>query len=62
MAPFDVASLLARRASQSDEGAIVRMSQRARELKAKGQDIATLTLGEPTSTHPPISRWPPARP
>jgi aspartate aminotransferase len=47
MAPFDVSSLLARRASQSDEGAIVRMSQRARELKAKGQDIASLTLGEP---------------
>jgi aspartate aminotransferase len=47
MAPFDVASLLARRASQSDEGAIVRMSQRARELRAKGQDIASLTLGEP---------------
>jgi aspartate aminotransferase len=54
MAPFDVASLLARRASQSDEGAIVRMSQRARELKAKGHDIASLTLGEPdfdTPTH-----------
>lgn len=47
MAPFDISSLLARRASQSDEGAIVRMSQRARELRAKGQDIATLTIGEP---------------
>lgn len=47
MAPFDISSLLARRASQSDEGAIVRMSQRARELRAKGQDIASLTLGEP---------------
>lgn len=47
MAPFDVSSLLTRRASQSDEGAIVRMSQRARELRAKGQDIASLTLGEP---------------
>lgn len=47
MAPFDVSSLLARRASQSDEGAIVRMSQRAGELRAKGQDIASLTIGEP---------------
>lgn len=47
MAPFDISSLLARRASQSDEGAIVRMSQRARELRAKGRDIASLTLGEP---------------
>jgi aspartate aminotransferase len=47
MSRFDVSALLARRASQSDEGAIVRMSQRARELKAKGQDIASLTIGEP---------------
>lgn len=47
MAPFDVSTLIARRAAQSDEGAIVRMSQRARELKAKGQDIASLTIGEP---------------
>ncbi|MGE0240727.1 MAG: aminotransferase class I/II-fold pyridoxal phosphate-dependent enzyme, partial [Parvibaculaceae bacterium] len=47
MAPFDVSALLARRASQSDEGAIVRMSQRARELRAKGRDVASLTLGEP---------------
>jgi len=47
MPPFDVSSLLARRAAQSDEGAIVRMSQRARELRAKGQDVASLTLGEP---------------
>lgn len=47
MAPFDISALIARRATQSDEGAIVRMSQRARELRAKGQDIASLTLGEP---------------
>lgn len=47
MAPFDISALLARRASQSDEGAIVRMSQRARELRAKGQDITSLTIGEP---------------
>jgi aspartate aminotransferase len=47
MAPFDVLPLLARRASQSDEGAIVRMAQRTRELRAKGQDVVSLTLGEP---------------
>ncbi len=47
MAPFDISSLLARRAAQSDEGPIVRMSQRARELKSKGHDIASLTIGEP---------------
>jgi aspartate aminotransferase len=47
MARFDVSSQLAHRVLQSDEGAIVRMSQRARELKAQGRDIASLTLGEP---------------
>jgi len=47
MSSFDVSSLLARRAAQSDEGAIVRMSQHARDLRAKGQDIASLTIGEP---------------
>ncbi|MGE0008197.1 MAG: pyridoxal phosphate-dependent aminotransferase [Parvibaculaceae bacterium] len=48
MPSFDVSPLLARRASRSDEGAIVRMSQRARELRTtQGRDIASLTLGEP---------------
>src|SRR5207248_3728900 len=47
MSPFDPASLLAPRAARSDEGAIVRMSQKARELKARGQSVAMLTIGEP---------------
>ena len=47
MSPFDPASLLAPRAARSDEGAIVRMSQKARELKARGQNVAMLTIGEP---------------
>jgi aspartate aminotransferase len=47
MSPFDPAALLAHRALHSDEGAIVRMSQKARELKARGQDVVMLTIGEP---------------
>ena len=44
---FDTAPLLAMRASAADEGAIIRMSQRTRELRAKGHDVVALTLGEP---------------
>ena len=44
---FDTTALLSPRASAADEGAIIRMSQRTRELRAKGHDIVALTLGEP---------------
>jgi aspartate aminotransferase len=44
---FDPALALSPRASAADEGAIIRMSQRTRELRAKGHDIVALTLGEP---------------
>jgi aspartate aminotransferase len=44
---FDPALALSSRASAADEGAIIRMSQRTRELRAKGHDIVALTLGEP---------------
>ena len=44
---FDTAKLLSPRAANADEGAIIRMSQRTRELRAKGQDVVALTLGEP---------------
>jgi aspartate aminotransferase len=44
---FDPAQLLSARASSADEGAIIRMSQRTRELRVKGHDIVALTLGEP---------------
>lgn len=47
MPAFDSASLLAARASASDEGAIIRMSQKTRDLRAKGRDVVSLTLGEP---------------
>lgn len=47
MTQFDPASLLVSRSRTADEGAIIRMSQRARELRAKGTDVISLTLGEP---------------
>lgn len=47
MPTFDSASLLAARASSSDEGAIIRMSQKTRDLRAQGRDVVSLTLGEP---------------
>jgi aspartate aminotransferase len=47
MSSFDSAALLAARASASDEGAIIKMSQRTRDLRAQGRDVVSLTLGEP---------------
>jgi aspartate aminotransferase len=44
---FNPEKSLSTRASSADEGAIIRMSQRTRELRAKGHDIVALTLGEP---------------
>ena len=45
--PFDASELLSSRASAADEGAIIRMSQRTRDLRAQGRDVVALTLGEP---------------
>jgi aspartate aminotransferase len=39
--------MLSSRGASADEGAIIRMSQRTRELRAKGRDVVALTLGEP---------------
>jgi aspartate aminotransferase len=47
MASFDSAALLVARANAADEGSIIRMAQKARDLRAKGQDIVSLTVGEP---------------
>ena len=47
MNAFDSASLLAHRTQLADEGAIIRMAQRSRDLRAKGQDVVSLTVGEP---------------
>ena len=44
---FDPAALLSSRANAADEGAIIRMSQRTRELRAQGHDVVALTIGEP---------------
>jgi aspartate aminotransferase len=44
---FDAAAQLSARAATADEGAIIRMSQRTRELRAMGRDVVALTLGEP---------------
>ena len=45
MTRFDPASLLVPRSRATDEGPIIRMSQRARELRARGMDVVSLTLG-----------------
>ncbi len=47
MMKFDAAKALSERANMADEGAIIRMSQKTRDLRAGGQDIVSLTLGEP---------------
>jgi aspartate aminotransferase len=47
MTKFDATTLLSSRASSADEGAIIRMSQKTRELRAAGHDIVSLTIGEP---------------
>ena len=47
MTKFDPEALLVARSRTADEGAIIRMSQRARELRAKGADVVSMTLGEP---------------
>ncbi|MFN4142484.1 pyridoxal phosphate-dependent aminotransferase [Aestuariivirga sp.] len=47
MTQFDPAALLVTRSQSADEGPIIRMAQRARELRAKGMDVVSLTVGEP---------------
>ncbi|HMT13287.1 MAG TPA: pyridoxal phosphate-dependent aminotransferase [Aestuariivirga sp.] len=47
MPGFDPAQQLSARAQGADEGIIMRMAQAARDLKAKGRDVISLTVGEP---------------
>jgi aspartate aminotransferase len=47
MTAFDATKLLSARTAAVEEAAIIRMAQKARDLKAKGQDVVSLTLGEP---------------
>ncbi|MBG1231932.1 pyridoxal phosphate-dependent aminotransferase [Aestuariivirga litoralis] len=44
---FDASALLSSRANAADEGAIIRLSQRTREMRTKGHDVVSLSLGEP---------------
>jgi len=45
MSPF--APVLTTRSAAADEGAIIRMARKSRELKAQGRDVISLTVGEP---------------
>ena len=47
MKPFDPASALSARTSAIEEIAIIAMAQKAREMKAQGKDVVSLTIGEP---------------
>ena len=47
MKKFDPASLLVARTAAADEGAIIRMAQKSRDLIALGHDVVSLTVGEP---------------
>lgn len=53
---FDQFALLSPRANAADEGAIIRMSQRTRELRALGHDVVALTIGEPDFDTPLLIR------
>jgi aspartate aminotransferase len=44
---FDPARLLSPRTAVADEGAIIRMAQKSRDLRAQGRDVVSLTVGEP---------------
>ena len=56
MTTFDPQRILSRRTSAVKEAAIIRMAQKARELKAAGQDVVSLTLGEPDFDTPQFIR------
>ncbi len=47
MSKFDTTSLLVARTNAADEGAIIRMAQKTRDLRALGHDVVSLTVGEP---------------
>ena len=47
MKKFGPASLLVARTNAADEGAIIRMAQKSRDLRALGHDVVSLTVGEP---------------
>ena len=52
MTAFDAAKLLSSRTNAVEEAAIIRMAQKARDLRARGLDVVSLTLGEPDFATP----------
>ncbi len=56
MKPFDPASALSARTSAIEEAAIIAMAQKAREMKAQGVDVVSLTIGEPDFDTPQAIR------
>ena len=53
---FDPTSALSTRTSAIEEAAIIAMAQKARELKANGVDVVSLTIGEPDFDTPAAIR------
>ena len=47
MTRFNPQSILSARTAAVEEASIIRMAQKARELKSQGHDVISLTLGEP---------------
>jgi len=47
MTTFEPQSILSKRTSSVEEVAIIAMSRKARDLKAQGHDVLSLTIGEP---------------
>ena len=52
MTAFDATKLLSLRTAAIEEAAIIRMAQKARDLRARGLDVVSLTLGEPDFATP----------
>jgi aspartate aminotransferase len=47
MTKFDPSHLLVSRSRSADEGPIIRMAQKSREMRQQGVDVVSLTVGEP---------------
>jgi aspartate aminotransferase len=47
MSVFDPERLLTPRAATADEGAIIKMTQKTRALRGRGEDVVSLAIGEP---------------
>ena len=56
MSQFDPAAKLSKRTSKVEEAIIVQMAQKARDLRQKGLDVISLTIGEPDFDTPEYIR------